>query len=127
VKLRPFEQVDEVRFTDRAEDIRRRRGEPLRATRNSVALNELDYGDAVYRFQDNGRLEEVTLQPQVVDLGHVAVPPHALAPFIHEHDPEAFRRADFLVSPRYGLAFDPADPRWITALARHCLPSWRAL
>ena len=34
-----------------------------------VGLNELDYGDVVYRFQDSGRLEEVTLQARVVRLG----------------------------------------------------------
>ena len=29
--------------------------------------------------------------------------------------------------PRFGLAFVPADPDWVTALARHCIPTWRAL
>ena len=26
-----------------------------------------------------------------------------------------------------GLAFDPGEPSWVTALARHCLPQWEAL
>jgi hypothetical protein len=40
---------------------------------------------------------------------------------------QTFECAGFLVSPRYGLAFVPAEPDWATALAAHCLPAWRAL
>ena len=39
----------------------------------------------------------------------------------------AVGRAGFVVSPRFGLAFDPGEPSWVTALARHCLPQWEAL
>jgi hypothetical protein len=87
----------------------------------------MDYGDVVYRFQDCGRLEEITLQAVVVMLGNVAVRFATLAAFIRAQDPEAFERAGFLVSPRFGPAFDPAEPFWVTALARHCIGEWRAL
>ena len=43
------------------------------------------------------------------------------------HDGEAFERAGFVVSPRWGLAFAPDCPDWVTALASHCIPTWRAL
>lgn len=36
-------------------------------------------------------------------------------------------RARFVVSPLYGIAFDPFEPAWVTALARHCIPQWEAL
>jgi hypothetical protein len=81
----------------------------------------------VYRFQDCGRLEEITLQAQVVSFGKVAVPFANLAAFVRAHDPGTFERAGFLVSPQFGLAFDPSEPFWVTALARHCLPEWRSL
>lgn len=125
--LQPFEQVDTTPFTASADDIRRARGEPWHAQRNDVGLNEMDYGDVVYRFQDNGRLEEVTLQARVVRLGTVVVPFERLADFIRSQDADAFERAGFVISPAYGLAFDPSEPYWVTALARHCLPQWRAL
>jgi hypothetical protein len=48
----------------------------------------------------------------------------SLEAFIQEQDPLAFRRAGFLVSPAYGLAFDPTEPCWVTALAKHCLAQW---
>jgi hypothetical protein len=33
----------------------------------------------------------------------------------------------FIVSPKFGLAFDPDDAPWVTALAEHCIDTWRAL
>lgn len=127
VVLRPYEQVDAMPFSARGDDVRRTRGEPWRARRNEVGLSEMDYGEVVYRFQDCGRLEEVTRQAEVVRLGNVAVPFEALAGFVRSQDPQVFARAGFLVSPAFGLAFDPAEPFWVTALARHCLPQWEAL
>lgn len=127
LKLLPYVKVDDIPFTVSSDDIVRSRGKPWRSLRNGVGLNELDYGHVVYRFQDGGRLEEVTVEAEVVALGNVAVPFDTLAAFIRRHDPEAFERAGFLVSPEFGLAFDPAEPFWVTALARHCIPEWKAL
>ena len=127
MKLRPYEQVDETPFSVSSDEILRSRGKPWRAQRNGVGLNELDYGDVVYRFQDCGRLEEVTTEAEVLTLGNVSVPFANLAAFIKAQDPAAFERAGFLVSPGFGLAFDPKEPFWVTALARHCIPEWEAL
>lgn len=127
VVLLPYEQVDDTPFSATGDDVRRTRGEPWRARRNEVGLDEMDYGEVVFRFQESGRLEEVTLQAEVVRLGNVAVPFDALAGFVRSQDPQVFERAGFLVSPAFGLAFDPAEPFWVTALARHCLPQWEAL
>lgn len=127
MRLDPYVQVDDTPFTASGDDLLRTRGRPWRAARNDVGLNEMDYGDVVYRFQDCGRLEEITLQAEVVTLGNVAVPFAALAAFVRAQDAEAFERAGFLVSPRFGLAFDPAEPFWVTALARHCIAEWKAL
>ena len=127
MKLDPYVQVDGTRFTDSAEDLRRARGLPWRTARNDVGLDELDYGDIVYRFQDGGRLEEITQEAEVITLGNVSVPFATLAAFVRRQDPEAFERAGFLVSPALGLAFDPTEPFWVTALARHCIPEWKAL
>lgn len=127
MKLQPFEQVDDTPFTASMDDIVRAHGQPWRSQRNDVGLNELDYGGVVYRFQDSGRLEEITQEAEVVSLGKVAVPFTSLAGFIRAQDPDAFERAGFLVSPGFGLAFDPTEPFWVTALARHCIPEWEAL
>ena len=127
MKLQPFVSVDETAFSTSSRDIISLKGEPSRKSRNHVGLNELDYGDVVYRFQDGGRLEEISQEASVVFLGPVAVPFGTLASFIGEHDCDAFERAGFLVSPKFGLAFDPTDPYWVTAIAEHCVNSWKAL
>lgn len=125
--LTPFASVDDTPFCASREDILARRGAPASSCRNAVGLDEMDYGDVVFRFQDCGRLEEITMQARVVRLGAVAVPFPALQGFIEDQDPGAFERAGFLVSPKFGLAFDPKCPSWVTALAAHCIGSWRAL
>jgi hypothetical protein len=127
MRLDPFLAVDAVAFTATAEEIQRQRGRPRRQGRNAVGLNELDYGDVVFRFQDSGRLEEITARAPVLHLGSVAVPFAALAWFVRDNDPAMFERAGFVVSPRYGVAFAPESPNWVTALAAHCLDEWRAL
>lgn len=127
MKLDPFLSVDETLFTSSMEEVLCRHGTPLRTTRNEVGLNELDYGRVVFRFQDGGRLEEITQPANVVDLGPVAVPFSALSAFVRAQDPGSFERAGFIVSPRFGLAFVPDQPPWVTALAQHCLVSWRSL
>ena len=127
MNLTPFVRVDDVSFTLTSQELQARFGSPLRCGRNAVALNEFDYGHTVYRFQDSGRLEEVTQRAPVLHLDQVAVPFAALEGFVRSQDSEAFERAGFLVSPRYGLAFVPREPDWVTALAAHCIPTWRAL
>jgi hypothetical protein len=127
MKLDPFVQVDDTLFSVSRNELLRRKGPPLRRTLNDVALEAFDYGGVVYRFQASGRLEEVTTRAPVVRIGGIAIPFRALEGFVNAQDPGVFERAGFLISPRFGLAFVPADPDWVTALARHCLPTWHAL
>ena len=132
MRLQPFHQVDDTPFSARRADVERARGAPMRIDHDPIGLTALDYGDVVYRFQDGtGRLEEVTRRAPMLYLvlpGGVAdVPFGALAAFVRSHDDDVFTRAGFLVSPRMGLAFVPAEPDWVTALAPHCIASWRGI
>lgn len=127
MKLQPFVRVDDTPFSASREEVLRMRGEPMRTCRNDIGLHELDYDSVVYRFQDGGRLEEITLRAPVVNIGNLSVPFTALASFVRATDPSAFEKAGFLVTPMFGLAFDPDEPFWVTALAAHCLDAWRAL
>ena len=127
MKLDPYRQADGAAFTATRADIVAAHGQPHHTARNDVGLNELDYGDVVYRFQDSGRLEEVTARAEALHLGTVAVPFRDLAAFVQSSDDRAFDRAGFLVSPRYGIAFVPAEPCWVTALARHCAEEYATL
>ena len=125
--LRPYQSVNGTPFTATRDDVIRAHGQPRSESRNTVGLTALDYGNVVYRFQDNGRLEEVTGRAEVLHLGTVAVPFRDLAAFVQSSDNKVFDRAGFLVSPLYGIAFVPGEPSWVTALARHCMGEWDAL
>lgn len=127
LRLQPFVALGDLAFSLGVEELVARLGPPRHCTRNAAALNEYDYGHAVLRFQDGGRLEEITRRAPVLQLDRVAIPFPALASFVLAQDSQTFERAGFLVSPAFGLAFVPGEPDWVTALARHCIPSWRAL
>lgn len=127
MKLTPYLQVDDIAFSTRPADLLLRKGSPVVKGRNDVGLEELDYGDCVYRFQDNGRLEEVTRQASVIQLPHAAVPVRFLERFLRHQDSAAFERGGFVVSPKFGLAFAPESPTWVTALAEHCIETWRSM
>jgi hypothetical protein len=127
MRLDPYLSFAGYAFSLRRDDVLKQRGTPLHAQRNDIGLNELDYGDVVLRFQDGGRLEEITVATPVLHLGTVAIPFENLESFVTGQDAQAFWRFRFLVSPALGLAFDPSQPAWVTALARHCLPQWEAL
>lgn len=127
LRLQPFEAFGDLPFSLDVEALIARLGPPNHCSRNAAALNEYDYGHAVLRFQDNGRLEEITQRAPVLQLDTVAIPFPALGGFVRTQDGQAFERAGFLVSPAFGLAFVPEEPDWVTALARHCIPTWRAL
>lgn len=127
MRIDPYISVNGIPFTLSRADVIRMHGPPHSEIRNEVGLTALDYGDAVYRFQDGGCLEEVTMPAQVLNLGQIAVPFASLEAFIRDQDSLAFERAGFLVSPKFGLAFVPREPYWVTALARHCIETWEAL
>lgn len=127
MKLVPFVCVDTTPFASSREDVERDWGQPAQEAFNLVGLTELDYGSVVFRFQSSGRLEEVTMQAQAVEIDGRSVPFDALIHFVRHHDDATFDRAGFVVSPRFGLAFDPRSSGWVTALAAHCLDEWRKL
>ena len=127
MKLVPFVRIDDVAFSLTPAQLRVRRGPPHRSDRNGVGLDEMDYGDVVFRFQASGRLEEVTKRASLIELPQASVPLPFLEGFLLDQDPASFERVGFVVSPRFGLAYAPDSPGWITALAEHCIDTWRAL
>ncbi len=99
MKLTPFTQAGTTPFSASRQDILAAHGQPISEQRNAIALTELDYGHAIYRFQEGGRLEEITQRAPVLEVEGVVIPFAALEGFVQQHDSEAFRAADFLVSP----------------------------
>ncbi|MDO5691720.1 MAG: hypothetical protein Q4G70_04460 [Pseudomonadota bacterium] len=132
MKLAPYQVVDGLPWTVSLDEALMRFGPPQRRQCNAVGLDELDYGHRVLRFQcSTGRLEEVTCRAPVLylllDGAVVDVPFAGLADFVRARDGAAFERLGFLVSSRFGLAFVPGLPDWVTALAAHCIGTWRGM
>lgn len=93
-----------------------------------IGLLELDHGDVVHRFQTRtGRLEEITRPAPLLWLDDRMLLFPQLDAHVRAHDASALERGGFLVSPRYGLAFVPGQPSWVTALAVHCIDTWRRM
>ena len=132
MRLQPYIRVNDTLFTASVDEILGHRGVPQHRQGHDIGLTALDYGEQVFRFQDStGRLEEVTARAPVLYLLTDCVardlPFASLAAFVRAQDGAAFDRVGFLVSPRFGLAFVPSEPDWVTALAAHCIDTWRAL
>ena len=123
----PYLLVDRLPFVARQEQVRRHYGQPLRRERLEIGLQTLDYGSWVARFQASGQLEEVTKRAPALFLLRQRVLFADLDRFVRQHDAGFFVRGGFVVSPRFGLAFVPDEPDWVTALAAHCIPAWRAM
>lgn len=127
MKVVPFESVGEVKFSDSRKDIIAALGKPDQEVGNCIGLHELKYQNIIYRFDKAGALEEITVHAPVLDLGAVSVPFSVLSAYIHQQDHSAFTKAGFLVSPQFGLAFDPDCPPWVTVITKHSIDLWRAV
>lgn len=102
-------------------------GAPSTSGRTEKSILELDYGVAIYRFDGDDRLVEITGDATVLVVAGDAVPFEALSGFMRARDPDAFECYGFLVSPALGMMQDPSYPSWVTALRREGVTGLRAM
>ena len=95
-------------------------GTPVRERLSRLGELELDYGQIVYRFEQDRFVEATFPLPAMIEIGDQRVEGSSLIAFLRQHDP-CFREAHgFAVAPSFGLAvdLDDDDPsRWTTAFA----------
>ena len=127
MRIVPFAQVEDVFFGASQANLLSMRGEPVSRRVNRDSLAELDYGAGIYRFDASDALVEITVNVPVVDLDGHRVPYALLRSYIAGRDISMFERAGFVVSPSFGIAFDPECPFWVTAFPRESIELWRAL
>lgn len=125
--VEPFTKLDHVSLDANREELCSLIGTPLSTGVNRAGLEEFDYGDRVFRFESNGLLSEATIEAKQIELGRVSVPFTHLADFIAANDPHSFEKYGFVVSPAYGIAFDPEHRHWITVLTKRGLEGWTKL
>ena len=107
VKIIPFVRVGDVAFGSDPAAVIGIMGERYTRQVNRIGLTEIDYGTEVYRFDDDAVLVEITVGAPVLELDGKNISYDTLADFLRANDPHAFERAGFMISPRYGIAFDP--------------------
>jgi hypothetical protein len=102
-------------------------GSPDREKESRLWSVELQYAAGVYRFDTDGKLKEVSVDAPELELEGASVSFVSLRPFLEQRDEACFERVGFLVSPRFGIAFDPSFPSWVTAFSQSELPLWRSI
>ncbi|MEC5388314.1 hypothetical protein VVD49_21455 [Uliginosibacterium sp. H3] len=102
-------------------------GSPERENKSRLWASELQYPAGVYRFNSDGKLKEVSADAAELEIEGERVSFESLRPFLEQRDKEWFERVGFLVSPKFGIAFDPNFPSWVTAFSQSELPLWRSI
>ena len=122
----PLTAANNIEFGVSPQVLETRLGQPLRRLTDRLGRVELHYFSAIYRFK-GPLLAEMTLDAPVLEIGPVAVKFEDLAAFLQKNDPGCFESVGFLVSPRYGLAVDPAFASWVTAFPASQVEVWRSV
>lgn len=124
MKIEPFAALGEITFGSDQATVVARLGEPQRTSTSRTGEFELHYPRIVVRLA-KGRVVEATADSKAIQLGGAEVPFQTLSAFVRAQDQGVFERTGFVVSPKYGIAFDPAFPCWVTAFPRERLASWQ--
>jgi hypothetical protein len=117
--IRPHSSVADLPFGAKREALHRA-GSPVREGLNRLGELELDYGDMVYRFEDNRFVEATFPLPIMLEIGEHRVDGHSLVAWLRQHDPFYREAHGFAIAPSFGIAvdLDDADPQqWTTAFA----------
>lgn len=127
MKIEPFSKLGHVSLEISRDELELRFGVPTAKRTNRVGLEELDYGDSVYRFESCGLLSEVTIKAVHVGFSKIGVPFANLAEFIALNDPDSVEKHGFMLSPAYGVVFDPEQRPWVTVLTERGFEAWAKL
>ena len=122
---RPYKSINEIPFDSRESEVIERFGLPDSTGVNSIGLKEYDYGESIYRFDSRGKLVEVTVNLEELALDSQVVKFCELEGYLTKNDVGIFNKYGFLVSPKFGLAFDPDHKHWITFFREAELEDWR--
>ncbi|MGM0768353.1 MAG: hypothetical protein ACQEV6_10020 [Pseudomonadota bacterium] len=127
MRIQPYSKLGHVSLGISRDELELMLGVPFAKRTNRVGLEELDYGDSVYRFESSGLLSEVTIEAVHVEFGKIGVPFANLAEFIASNDPDSVEKHGFILSPGYGVVFDPEDRPWVTVLTERGFEAWAKL
>lgn len=134
MKVVPYESAWGAPFGSSCQDVSAIFGAPQRIS-SATAKKRLEYHypSVIFRFDDQLRLVEATADVEYVDVEGCSMPGAARAEVafvelgfvIAKLDNASFSTFGFLVSPMFGVAFDPECRHWLTAFAASELSKWQ--
>ena len=125
MKIEPYKKVEEVSLDARESELILDLGNPDRKATNSIGLVEFDFGSKIFRFDSTGALNEVTIESEAIEIEGVTIPFKHLAAHVKAEDAGVFEKYGFIVSPEFGLAFDPEHSPWVTVITKRGLAAWQ--
>lgn len=125
MKIKPYKSIDEICLEITEVNLLRHLGNPKNKKANNIGLMEYDFGSKVFRFDEHGALYEVTIGTETLELNNVSISFKQLATFIKYNDVAFFEYCGFIVSPEFGVAFDPEHSPWVTVLTKAGLAAWQ--
>lgn len=134
MRVVPYVSTAGVLFGSKEEDICNALGQPSRREYNRLEQLELIYDFCTFRLSKaEGKLVEATANSECFEIEGLRFPGKGcreiafveLGYAIAKLDKESFLCHGFVVSPAFGLAFDPQFHPYLTVFARTELPGWQ--
>lgn len=127
MKISAYKSVGLVPFGIGRSDLICLLGAPEVERQSPTWAIELSYQSGTYRFDSDDRLKEISVNVPELEIDGESVLFENLRTFLEHSDNEIFERVGFLISPKFGLAFDENFPSWVTAFPREELQLWRSI
>jgi hypothetical protein len=120
----PYKSVFGIEFESTPEQIAETLGKPVRAEKTAVWAHEMQYKEKTLRFNQQKKCKEVSADLPQIEIDGEKTPFKQLKTFIKNNDDKSFETVGFIVSPKYGMAFDPHFKSWVTFFAKSELKNW---
>ena len=124
MRIAAYQSVESVNFNIKRAELIGLLGSPEREMESDMWAVELYYPLGIYRFNSNDQLKEISVDAPKLEIDGKSVAFEHLAPFLESSDAAVFEASGFLVSPKFGFAFDQFFPSWVTAFPREELQDW---
>ena len=137
MKVTPYIDILGAPFGALQEAVLTAFGAPMSESVNRLNQSELSYKDVTFRFspQPEGKLIEATVCSEFFQIKGCNISPNHMREIsfrelgfvVAKLDIDSFVAQGFIVSPKFGLAFDPNDECALTVFSRSELAEWQRL
>ncbi len=125
MNFEPYSNINNVFLESTTEEVVSVCGAALKQIKSRLGKIELVYPNLIVRFNMAGtHVQEISFSSEYLKINGFELSFAELGYFIGKNDADSLQSSGFIVSPKYGLAFDPCDKFWITAFLRADLKEW---